>query len=636
MPSISELTTSVKSIVLHQKWRTTTFFISNKEVGFSNDVAFTPLLSAYYLSQCTANDQVAMIANQLINLLPSKDKNLQWNYYFCNQKYPNDLDNTIIASSVLLKTKQRTKSEIISAIVKNLIAVEEMPGGPYRTWFVEKNDPDWGQDIDLIVNYRVHNFLQQIDIRLPNLEQWLHSNAKSRNLSLYYSGFESKVIQAAITDSWEWQKLIPSNQYEAALLLIIALNQHKHTYLTELYDYYRLLIEMPIEKIGAIPAFVDKIKDDTTQWAGSLLLSHSICLAAITLFQQQLTQQNHTKSKHAIEKGISDQINNLLSRTPSTYINEVKAKALELNHLSHSPALHYITESLFLNIPQTNNNQLREKIIAAAIIGWIAYTFHDQVIDSEIVSKRNFYIITSRILTLLVQNCFLDCCDAIFSKDKLIILDWIKTTFLEMEHTYYVDVSANLIHSSSLDWDKYLYQRSAGLVIAPVMLCKLNGIKLSIEELLHVYKPLIIARQILDDIHDLNDDLQHNRLTFVTSQIYCKDTNVKPALTHTQTAAIHAYSLIKINEYLQKAQKQVAKLPSNYHEVFIPEIKRLENIIDQQLTTHAVVQALLPENQDDKKRQPTDATIPSPAPNTTSNRPTATGCSSRVESQSTG
>jgi hypothetical protein len=637
MPTTSELTQLIEDNLSNNQWRITTLFTSNKEIGNSKNINFSPLLSAHYFSQCVSNNRAMTVAHRLMDNLLKEHNSSQWNYHRHDPQYPNDLDDTIIAASVLCRTKQLPESEVITHIIKDLIAVEQEPGGPYRTWFVDKSDSSWGSDVDLVINYRVQSYLQRLSIKLPRLSKWLQAQATTVAHSSYYSEFESNLVRAAITNNWQWSSLIPSNPYEAALLLITSLNQHEQTYLSELYEYYRLLIEMPSKDLAAIPVFINRIRDGTTQWGGSTLLTYSACLAAITLFQQHLSSQSHTRTIKTIEKDVAHQIDTLLSNLPAQYKTKIKKQTTQLNNFSRSPALHYITKQLLIGALQerTNSKQLLEKLIAATILGWVAYTLHDTNIDSSSSPPHHFAAIASRTLILLTQNCFLSCCSSLPSQEMLRVSDWIKTVFIEMEQTYCVETTIDSNHNVHLDWDEYLYKRSAGLVITPVLLCKLNNSRLTLDQIISVYKPLIIARQILDDIHDLDDDLLHRRTTFVTCQIFCKEKDGNIVLTQNQRAAIQAYTSAKISNCLKQARQQVTRLPSSTHKIFMPEINRLQNIIDQQSTTIAVVKALTATHQEEENTQHSQPTKPSPPPHTTANQPTATECSSRVESRST-
>lgn len=593
MPTTLELITKIKDLIKNQEWITTTLFSSNKRVASQNTIRFTPLLSAYYLSLCDGNHQIIKIISHIANELLNNNDNSQWNYHCNHYHYPNDLDDTITAATVLLKINTNSKQNVVAQCIKNLIAVEEKPGGPYRTWFTAQQDPHWGKDIDVIINYRVQRFLQELTITLPYLSEWLKIQANTDGLSPYYSQFEAEVVKSTITDKWDWHALSPANVYEASILLIYTLTQHKQKYVGELYDYYRLLIETPITKIFALPAFVDKVNAQTTQWAGSKLLSASACLSAIMLFQKYLCKRNYIGSKRSVENGVQRHINKIISLLPQPCRCAIQKQALKLCVFNHSPALHYVTKQLIIGVLEADNRQIQEKIIATTVVGWIAYTLLDENIDSQHRQNPDYNVVTSRILTLATQNSFLNCCKVFHHEDTQLVSQWIRNTYIQMEQTYILDMMASHNSNVSIDWEKHLYQRSAGLAIAPVLLCKLQNMQIPLQKLLDIYKPLIIARQILDDVHDLDDDLKHNRKTFVSSQLEFESNNQQRRITKEQLSAVHAYSFVKITAYVQKAQKQVDTLPYAIQEIFIPEIQRLRHILDQQAINNAVINELL-------------------------------------------
>lgn len=626
MPTISQLTCSLNELLQTGKWQETDFFGCAKKLSSSRIITFTPLLSAHYLSQCTHDLQITHLAQQIFDNLAESSPYQQWNYHYGFHIYPNDLDDTIIAATISLKTNRLQKTTVIAEIIRNLIAVEVNPGGPYRTWFTNEDDPKWGQDVDFIVNYRVQNFLHQLDIHLPNLTSWLNKQANKQITSPYYTVFENNLVRSAVLNTWQWQKLQPNNPYEIALLIITALQHNKHTP-REIYSYYRRLVDLPIDALKAEPAFLDQVKKCKQKWAGSVLLTQSACLSAISLFQQRLIDDNTLLTKQSIEKNINTKLRKTIIFAPELS-SLVEKKLTKLSSIDNSPALHYISEQLVQHAQQDKNHAASIHVAVATILGWIAYTNHDEYIDSQDRNDNRHMVIASRLLTILSQEVFLKCCKALPSECRHAAESFINTVFLKMEASYFFDSSSKPSDTPMQGWENHIYQRGAGLLIAPILLHLFEHPNADLTLLQKVGKLLVIARQLLDDIHDFSSDLKHHRTTFITSLIYTNGLSANPTVTHLQHSQLFAHTTNKINTYLRSAQKLITQLPHNSQHIFLPELVRLQSVLNQQETTLMVINAFA--------KNTNAQTIPSPPPHTTSNRPTAMACSSQVESRSTG
>ena len=101
------------------------------------------------------------------------------------QSYPFDIDDTSVALLAKWSWKQTLTSTDLFQCLQDLIQLESVPGGPYRTWLVNTEDQHW-QDIDPVVNLNIGRFLACIDLLPKSLLDFLITTWSSQASSRYY------------------------------------------------------------------------------------------------------------------------------------------------------------------------------------------------------------------------------------------------------------------------------------------------------------------------------------------------------------------------------------------------------------------------------------------------------------------
>ncbi|HUC20934.1 MAG TPA: hypothetical protein VMR98_05605, partial [Candidatus Polarisedimenticolaceae bacterium] len=131
---------------------------SKSPLDFSQSrVHKTPFLTALILSAlCDPEDTKLIGEAGVAFLLEHRSSAWSWNYWqrdckdYTDRAYPDDMDDTICAlAAVNIHSPTEFDGTLQAALAKLLIATEEKPAGPYRTWLVDRGaDVDW-LDVDI-------------------------------------------------------------------------------------------------------------------------------------------------------------------------------------------------------------------------------------------------------------------------------------------------------------------------------------------------------------------------------------------------------------------------------------------------------------------------------------------------------
>ncbi|MFH1246653.1 MAG: hypothetical protein V1489_02685 [Candidatus Liptonbacteria bacterium] len=103
--------------------------------------------------------------------------------------YPNDLDDTALVLRTLVEYKQElVPPEALACFTRALVCAEKSPGGPYYTWLVLKENANFKNDIDPVINGNILRFLRAIKVEMPELSKFVESELKEGRLkSPYYN-----------------------------------------------------------------------------------------------------------------------------------------------------------------------------------------------------------------------------------------------------------------------------------------------------------------------------------------------------------------------------------------------------------------------------------------------------------------
>jgi hypothetical protein len=85
------------------------------------------------------------------------------------QPYPDDLDDTFCALKAMVRHRpDLVGGGLLADAAQLLIATEEKPGGPYRTWLTAQTGAAW-RDVDVAVNANIAGFLALVGVELSSL-----------------------------------------------------------------------------------------------------------------------------------------------------------------------------------------------------------------------------------------------------------------------------------------------------------------------------------------------------------------------------------------------------------------------------------------------------------------------------------
>lgn len=576
MPTKKQLEKILNEELYSENWQTSSFITKNKTKITTKLIVFTPLLAANFLAEANWHDL------DKINVFLQKNISnySTWNYHLRDNKqtYPDDLDSTVIANNIRLKFDQRSQEIIVADLISQLISQEIRPGGPYRTWLFNDNDINWGKDVDLVVNYRIMKLLQQFNVNLPSLNTWLHKQSKLKKSSPYYPLIESQLVWLQFDPNPTISNLSPTNLYEVARLISMALNvPNNHVFLPALQPYYKKLLNVKKTSLKAFPSFLDNIKKDYECWVGSRFLTLCACYHAIHCYEEAIRIQTIRKQQLSTKQKLISAVHKELSVLPKQLYKFCDLACQKLLGDGNSPALCFLPSSTtqILNITP----ELWTSLATATIFGWAGYGLHDHVIDENKLNTTQ--IVSSRTLTLLSFSIFLEISK--FAK-KNWFKNWLTQTYLRMESTYLFDSQHSQTKKPTIGWEQHIFNRSSGLLVAPAVLqLAINSKTTNFNDLIAVGKPLIIAKQLMDDLHDWEDDLKKQISTPVTHAIALaiKKSNIKLKIKTIRSLVytnIAPQTLTKINKLLDKVSKSIKKMENHQlRSCFEPEFQRLYN-----------------------------------------------------------
>lgn len=534
MPTLHEIELSLEKQVTSNNWQSSEIITDNQRSQFSKKIIFTPLLAIHFLS-FVSTALSKKLSKQIFEILSNQKSTnrLTWNYLLSDnhKTYPDDLDSTTLASHISWKLIASNQEKILISFINQLTCQETKPGGPYRTWFFDKNNEHWGKDTDLVTNFRVWELLQELKIALPSLDNWLHLQIFQQKRSLYYPSFETDLISLRLVKSPSFDTYSPANYYQLARFITTILSRPDHKlFLPKLFVHYEQLLAVPLSELNAFPAFLDHTIGKQHYWVGSAFLTQCACAHALYAYQTALTNQivsNHQQK--LLQK---------LTLSVKKNLQTLSGKHHLLAYQYNSPFISMDSPALCLFPPPTiftKSNQIErlwETLSSATIIGWTSYALHDECVDDNTDSEK---IVLSRILSHVSLTTFLHFLTNQNQPDFL--KHWLISVYQKMEQTYIFDTHKDPSLLPDQGWNQHIFERAQGLIIAPILLQHIvDPTMTNIEVAEKIYQPLIIARQLFDDLLDWQTDWSAQRATPITWK-------VNQLLTETNTTS----SLIKLS-----------------------------------------------------------------------------------------
>lgn len=574
----------------------------------------------------------SIVTPALAFLLNEKHSSWTWNYWQSTTpeqtKTPDDLDATACAlAAIQLHSPKKIDGEALSHIVKMLCMLETKEGGPYFTWCVDTTQYLEWKDIDLVVNANIGYFLSIHDIHLPQLESYVKKHIRKKNNSKYYHSsivvlyFICRYISTCSEDkkstTYISQKLIRIfNTHTALSIQEIALATSALLYINPTQEHLHFLtpyikkIQSSLKKnsLPASPLYIQHTTGSTKVYSGSTALTLAFCIEALSLFQESKVaiekdmQQSKLKNKAAQaeqsivssykkhfsnHKNISQHISYLLEKTTS--IDPGHQITLLPFYFYHS-----LRDTIKRKI--SNSTVLLQHLGTANLSGWIAYRIYDDFLDNEGDTSHLSLANASLTWTISIYKSLIS--KIAWPLYERILLDMDNANAWEYAHTYKGSEATLLNTLYTLDLPDYgnhtiLAQKSLPHCLGPITLLLHAGFNSDspyIKHLIAFFTHYLIARQLNDDAHDWQKDLQRGYINSATVPLLKKFKEL-----HENTTSLTEHDLQKtfwyeciddtakqINQHIKRAKTYLQKLTPIVNKTY------LESLLDP-LSTSAQI-----------------------------------------------
>ena len=445
--------------------------------------------------------------------------------------YPDDLDDTFCTlSAVYLHEPKYLGGEHLAQATVALTNLETETGGPYRSWVVPATADLVWKDVDLAVNANVAYFLKLNGIRLPKLDAYL-AHHLSLPASAYYPGplnvlyFLARALEGT-SHARQLQDMLlsctPGNILEKALLISSLLRSGAVLQAQALEASFLSDLEAG-QGFAALPFCIDNIVGDVKHFAACPEITAALCLEALHLLDvcQQLPAPEMTQldpslaiiaaTKARLDVGQDPALQTLTDSFLTKLTNITEIRELASLPLDFAQAWNTQTQSLPIDV--------LEKLCSAHLLGWVAYTLYDDIIDQDgslpLLSVAN---LAHRELLNIFAGLPLDHSYRVWFKTILNGMD--VANAWELLHT-----RLPLERLPDYGPADTLYARSGGIMLSPVAVLRLAGYEQGSPEVSNVitfFQHYLAAKQLNDDAHDWQEDLGHGHVTAVVAKLLNK------------------------------------------------------------------------------------------------------------------
>lgn len=480
-------------------------------------------------------------------LLSQKNIHWSWNYWKRNSPemklmpYPDDLDDTFCALIALYQTdKSITNGKVIAKAVKLLIAAEFKEGGPYKTWLT--NHPKANKAPDLAVNSNIAYFLSLHQIALPPLNKFIESKIKQNSfiskyysspyplvyfLSRFYTGDEKRKMVLFLLSrkkkDYSW-----GNPLSTALSISSLLNLGIKPKSLSASIAYLINIQKRAP-YKTYPLYLDPSRNGEKYYAGSPALTTAFCLEAVGKYFSSEKVSLLLMEKN---KEMSKEILTIVKRRFEPFDKPVRIKAydfldqlLKKDTTKQIPLLSYYF-SLTLEKKFIVPKELLIKLGVANIFGWMAYTIYDTFLDAKgdpyLLSIANISLReTTRIFeTLLPSSHFSQFFRSTMDQLDNAIMWELSSCRMTMKHNLYEKV----IPSYAKNY-KQLAHKSLGHALGPLAILFYLGYTHNSPQtkyLIQFFTHYLVLKQLNDDAHDWEEDLQIGHVNAVGALLLSK------------------------------------------------------------------------------------------------------------------
>lgn len=420
-------------------------------------------------------------------------------------------------------------AEILARFSRYLIQAEERPGGPYRTWIMTDYSRGW-DDIDVGVNANVAYALGVQGVFLESLDRFLREKALTLSFdSLYYHSpaivvyylsryFSLRPGHAEAAEAIERLSkacagmiAVPENILETALATC-ALRRFGRGGLIDRAVEDILDAQREDGLWSAYPLYREKVRDGRTEYYASEAVTTAFCVEALALYlQQSRIQSTCAEEDEIFEKALSS-VRTAFRDDLDCFKDDAETILGRFAASGNDRTIILLAYSFYTNLNVTApigrpiDRDTLVRLGAANLWGWMGYTMQDDMLDD----LKGFALLPFANICLR-RSLQLFTCEA---PDRATrgyihrILDRIDR--------------ANRLEQQEKGDEDTISAKSFGHALGPLIVLAQLGRgpqSAGFQSLEKFFRHYIAARQMCDDAHDWERDLEQGRRTLVTDVI---------------------------------------------------------------------------------------------------------------------
>lgn len=495
--------------------------------------------------------KAAVLARAANFLASQRGPDGSWNYWqrqsaeAKTMPYPDDLDDTFYALAALrLINPAAADGAALAQAVKLLTATETRPGGPYRTWLVDKKAQAVWQDVDPAVNFTIGYFLALHQVRLPALVALAEAKiAADDYASAYYpnelvviyllsrfyrgpaAGQLAKQILARRVPSGHWGT--PLNT-ALALISLDFLGLPPSRWFAPATAYLA-----QTARAGVWPAegfCLDPAVNGQRRYAGSAALTTAFCLQALSLARPLPSRSPTTPRPKlvAADQRFLAEVRSAVRSTGQTLPANLRADfgQLAAKIIAFDPSIVWLSLWFSWALDLGRRQVPRARLVRLALAnlyGWMAYTTYDDFYDGQ--GKLEKLALANLCLRRLTEIFSTDVAEPTFGPIFTKIMDGIDSANRWETSQMTASPAAPLATWPGLTVPyptRQLSQKSLGHALAPIALTltRTGATLADAAVVTKFFQHYLTARQLNDDAHDWEQDLLAGRLTYTLKKIF--------------------------------------------------------------------------------------------------------------------
>lgn len=444
--------------------------------------------------------------------------------------YPDDMDDIACAMTSFFATAEVSERRA-AQFVKLLIATESVPGGPYRSWVVAKDDADpYWQDIDVVVNANIAYALSLLGVVMPSLDEWLgdmivqdgiHSKYYPRGVSVSYfiarsyQGPHAQLLAQRITalrrPEGVWATPVQTAQAVSSLVRLGHYDDIPEQAIALLME------EAKHPKPEAI--WEDPAPHGSLGAAGSVALTAAFIAEALWLHRVNKPEELGDRERPALPAIVERRLESL----PLPMLKDaVRVELLKLYSSSSAEIIGAVpgVVAAALGDEVTPSITVMQHASAASVWGWLAYTIYDDFMDRDAAVAAELLPVAHWAVRAMLDEF------SVVASVAPRFAERIEPTLARIDAANYWEVSqaraicdGKKVHFKYLpnyDALRQLAERSIGHALAGLaVLDSLEAAEADVVQLERYFHHYLIARQLNDDAHDWEDDLRQGQLSAV-------------------------------------------------------------------------------------------------------------------------